>query len=83
MRTIRDIEKLVAEQAESGVSVPVLYAERGLKVKSFYVWRQRVREQRERFVPVVITERVELERHGGIRLKVGKHDLKAALEALR
>jgi|LakMenEpi03Aug12_release.lakeMendotaPanAssembly.Ray.scaffolds.fasta_scaffold3705248_1 hypothetical protein len=35
MRTIKDIEKLVAEQAKSGASVPVFCAERGLKVKSF------------------------------------------------
>jgi hypothetical protein len=32
---------------------------------------------------VVVTDRVELELEGGIRLKVGQHDLKAVLAALR
>jgi hypothetical protein len=32
---------------------------------------------------VVVTDRVELELEGGIRLKVVKHDLKAVLAALR
>jgi hypothetical protein len=34
-------------------------------------------------VPVVITDRVELELEGGVRLKVGKQALKAVLAALR
>lgn len=55
MGTMKEIERLVAEQAESGESVAAFCAARGFKVKSFYVWRQRVRERRERMVPVVIT----------------------------
>ena len=83
MRRFKEIEKLVEEQERSGQSVPAFCAERGLHEKSFYVWRQRVRKQRERFVPVVIGDRIELELEGGVRLKVAKQDLKAVLEALR
>ena len=83
MRNMRDIERLVAEQESSGQSVPLFCGERGFNEKSFYVWRQRVRKHRERIVPVVITDRVELELEGGVRLKVGKQDLKAVLAALR
>lgn len=83
MRRFKEIEKLVEEQEGSGKSVPEFCAERGLHEKGFYVWRQRVRKQRERFVPVVIGDRIELELEGGIRLKVAKPDLKAVIEALR
>jgi hypothetical protein len=83
MRNMKEIERLVAEQESRGQSVPLFCAERGLNSKSFYLWRQKVRRHRDRFVPVVVTDRVELELEGGIRLKVGKHDLKAVLAALR
>ena len=83
MRTFKEIETLVEEQERSGESVPAFCATRGLHEKGFYVWRQRVRKHRERFVPVVTGALIEVELEGGIRLKVAKHDLKAVIEALR
>ena len=35
----------IAQHERSGVSVPELYKERGIKEQAFYVWRKRVREQ--------------------------------------
>lgn len=83
MRKYREIEQLVDEQQSSGQSVPAFCRGHGLAEKSFYVWRQRVRQHRERFAPVVVGERVELELQGGVLVKVAKHDLKAVLGALR
>jgi len=83
MRSFQEIERLVDEQTRCGQSVPAFCAGRGLQQKSFYAWRRRVRERRDKFVPVVVGDRIEIELDGGIRLKVAKHDLKAVLEALR
>lgn len=83
MRSYAEIERLVEEQERSGESVRGFCTSRGLTEKSFYVWRQRVRKRKERFVPVVVGERIELELASGVRLKVSKHDLKAVLEALQ
>jgi len=82
-RSLSEITHLVAEQKESGKSVPEFCAERGLTEKSFYVWRQRARATESGFARVQMDKRIELELSGGVTLRVAVEDLKAVLEALR
>ena len=82
-RKSAEITRLVREQHASGESVPEFCAARGLEAKTFYVWRQRIKEGEERFARVSTDRRVELELSSGVTLRVAVEDLKSVLEALR
>ena len=75
--------ELVREQASSGQSVPEFCARRGLREKSFYVWRQRARALEGQFARIQTDKRIEIELKGGAILRVALEDLKAVIEALR
>ena len=77
------IQQFVDEQERSGKSVPEFCAERGLREKTFYVWRQRVRRSADRFARIATDGRIELEFGNGVRLRVAREDLRAVLESLR
>jgi len=77
------VQQLVDEQERSGKSVPEFCAERGLREKTFYGWRQRVRPSANRFARIATDARVELEIGNGVHLRVAREDLRAVLEALR
>lgn len=82
LRCLYSTRQTLSCEIESAVAA-LAGAEGDLNSKSFYLWRQKVRHQRDRFVPGVVTDRGELELERGVRLKVGKQDLKAVRAPLQ
>jgi transposase-like protein len=77
------IEQLVKQQGESGVSVPEFCRSQGLSEKTFYVWRQRVKESSNKFARVQTGITVTLELPEGLKLQVPLESLKLVIAELR
>lgn len=77
-----EIQRLVEAQVKSGQSVPVFCREHGLSEKSFYVWRQRVRERGGQFVRVESGKRIVLELANGKTIRFDRDLLGAVLMEL-
>lgn len=79
----KEIERLVQEQVESGSGVPEFCRSRGLREKTFYVWRQRVKDSGRRFARVQTGVTVSVELPEGIKLQVPLESLQLVLSELR
>ena len=79
----KDIERLVTEQNDSGLSVPEFCGSRGLREKTFYVWRQRVKRSVPKFARVQTGVMVSVELEQGIKLQVPLESLGMVLTELK
>lgn len=77
-----EIERLVEAQRVSGQSVAEFCREQGLEEKTFYVWRQRIRERGEGFVRVESGKRVALELANGSMIRFERELLGSVLKEL-
>lgn len=78
-----DRERIVQEQAASGLGVVEFCRKHGIKANNFYNWRANLKKDIPRFARVASERLVEIELEGGLRLKVAVEDLKAVLLELR